>query len=131
MKRKQLYSFFTSSGMGFEAFITSSGFLVVAVCTKKEYTTVILPDHCFCDSLWHSVTIVHIPGKRSLGFFGRSDVYIYVNGQLKVSAPLKFPSMSEPFTFCCIGSAGQKTNTPPPSQIPDPPVSPPCNTSRS
>lgn len=37
----------------------------------------------------------------------------------------------QPFTFCCIGSAGQKTNTPPPSQIPDPPVSPPSNTSRS
>ncbi|XP_040213180.1 neurobeachin-like protein 1 isoform X2 [Rana temporaria] len=131
MKRKQLYSFFTSSGMGFEAFITSSGFLVVAVCTKKEYTTVILPDHCFCDSLWHSVTVVHVPAKRSLGFFGQSNVYIYVNGQLKLSSPLKFPSMSEPFTFCCIGSAGQKTNTPPPSQIPDPPVSPPSNTSRS
>uniref|UniRef100_A0A4W3HRR0 Neurobeachin-like protein 2 n=1 Tax=Callorhinchus milii TaxID=7868 RepID=A0A4W3HRR0_CALMI len=51
-KRKQLYSFFTASGTGFEAFITSSGVLVVAVCTKKEYMTVMLPDHCFCDSLW-------------------------------------------------------------------------------
>ncbi|CAJ0924510.1 unnamed protein product, partial [Ranitomeya imitator] len=51
-KRKQLYSFFTNSGTGFEAFLSSSGFLVVAVCTKKEYTTVQLPDHCFCDSLW-------------------------------------------------------------------------------
>ncbi|XP_075685908.1 neurobeachin-like protein 1 isoform X3 [Rhinoderma darwinii] len=129
-KRKQLYSFFTSSGTGFEAFISSSGFLVVAVCTKKEYITVKLPDHCFCDSLWHSIAIVHIPAK-SLGFFGQSHVYIYVNGQLKISSSLKFPSMSEPFTSCCIGSAGQKTNTPPPSQIADPPVSPPSNTSRS
>ncbi|XP_068101120.1 neurobeachin-like protein 1 isoform X2 [Hyperolius riggenbachi] len=130
-KRKQLYSFFTSSGMGFEAFITSSGFLVVAVCTRKEYITVKLPDHCFSDSLWHSVAVVHIPSKRSLGFFGQSNVHIYVNGQLKMSSPLKFPTMSEPFTFCCIGSAGQRTNTPPPSQISDPPVSPPSNTSRS
>ncbi|KAM4698293.1 neurobeachin-like protein 1 [Rhinophrynus dorsalis] len=128
MKRKQLYSFFTSSGMGFEAFITSSGVLVVAVCTKKEYATVMLPEHCFCDSLWHSITIVHVPGKRP---FGQSLVYIYVNGQQKVSAPLKFPSMNEPFTSCCIGSAGQRTNTPPPSQIPDPPVSPPSASSRS
>uniref|UniRef100_A0A672TUH3 Neurobeachin-like protein 2 n=1 Tax=Strigops habroptila TaxID=2489341 RepID=A0A672TUH3_STRHB len=51
-KRKQLYSFFTGSGMGFEAFITYSGVLVVAVCTKREYATVMLPDHCFFDSLW-------------------------------------------------------------------------------
>ncbi|XP_063788663.1 neurobeachin-like protein 1 isoform X2 [Pseudophryne corroboree] len=130
-KRKQLYSFFTNSGTGFEAFITSSGFLVVAVCTKKEYTTVILPDHCFCDSLWHSVSVIHVPSKRSLGFFGQSNVYIYVNGQLKMTSPLRFPALSEPFTSCCIGSAGQKTNTPPPSQIPDPPVSPPSNTSRT
>ncbi|XP_075036253.1 neurobeachin-like protein 1 [Mixophyes fleayi] len=130
-KRKQLYSFFTNSGTGFEAFISSSGFLVVAVCTKKEYTTVKLPDHCFCDSLWHSITIVHVPAKRSLGFFGQSNVYIYVNGHLKITSPLKFPALSEPFTSCCIGSAGQKTNTPPPSQIPDPPVSPPSNISRS
>lgn len=38
--------------MGFEAFITCSGVLVVAVCTKREYATVMLPDHCFFDSLW-------------------------------------------------------------------------------
>uniref|UniRef100_A0A8D3C9N3 Neurobeachin-like protein 2 n=1 Tax=Scophthalmus maximus TaxID=52904 RepID=A0A8D3C9N3_SCOMX len=51
-KRKQLYSFFTPGGTGFEAFISSAGVLVVAVCTKKEYVTVMLPDYCFCDSLW-------------------------------------------------------------------------------
>ncbi|XP_062434599.1 neurobeachin-like protein 1 isoform X1 [Rhea pennata] len=121
-KRKQLYSFFTGSGMGFEAFITCSGVLVVAVCTKREYATVMLPDHCFCDSLWHNITIVHMPGKRP---FGQSLVYIYVNGQQKISAPLRFPAMNEPFTSCCIGSAGQRTTTPPPSQIPDPPFSSP------
>uniref|UniRef100_A0A8C0F8H5 Neurobeachin-like protein 2 n=1 Tax=Bubo bubo TaxID=30461 RepID=A0A8C0F8H5_BUBBB len=121
-KRKQLYSFFTGSGMGFEAFITYSGVLVVAVCTKREYATVMLPDHCFFDSLWHNITIVHMPGKRP---FGQSLVYIYVNGQQKVSAPLRFPAMNEAFISCCIGSAGQRTTTPPPSQIPDPPFSSP------
>ncbi|XP_042677877.1 neurobeachin-like protein 1 isoform X1 [Centrocercus urophasianus] len=121
-KRKQLYSFFTGSGMGFEAFITCSGVLVVAVCTKREYATVMLPDHCFFDSLWHNITIVHMPGKRP---FGQSIVYVYVNGQQKISAPLRFPAMNEPFTSCCIGSAGQRTTTPPPSQIPDPPFSSP------
>ncbi|XP_033620440.1 neurobeachin-like protein 1 isoform X2 [Fukomys damarensis] len=123
-KRKQLYSFFTGSGMGFEAFITHSGMLVVAVCTKREYATVMLPDHSFCDSLWHNITIVHIPGKRP---FGQSLVCIYDNGQQKVSAPLRFPAMNEPFTSCCIGSAGQRTTTPPPSQIPDPPFSSPIS----
>uniref|UniRef100_A0A8C2YYB5 Neurobeachin like 1 n=1 Tax=Cyclopterus lumpus TaxID=8103 RepID=A0A8C2YYB5_CYCLU len=53
-KRKQLYSFFTPGGTGFEAFVSSAGVLVVAVCTKKEYVTVMLPDYCFCDSLWVS-----------------------------------------------------------------------------
>ncbi|XP_067349898.1 neurobeachin-like protein 1 isoform X7 [Channa argus] len=119
-KRKQLYSFFTPGGTGFEAFISSAGVLVVAVCTKKEYVTVMLPDYCFCDSLWHSIGVVHVPGKRP---FGQSLVYIYVDGQQKLSAPLKFPTMTEPFTSCCIGSAGHRTTTPPPSQIPDPPFS--------
>ncbi|XP_051798116.1 neurobeachin-like protein 1 isoform X1 [Acanthochromis polyacanthus] len=119
-KRKQLYSFFTPGGTGFEAFISSAGVLVVAVCTKKEYVTVMLPDYCFCDSLWHSIGVVHVPGKRP---FGQSLVYIYVDGQQKLSAPLKYPTMTEPFTSCCIGSAGQRTTTPPPSQIPDPPFS--------
>uniref|UniRef100_A0A2I4BEJ2 Neurobeachin-like protein 2 n=1 Tax=Austrofundulus limnaeus TaxID=52670 RepID=A0A2I4BEJ2_AUSLI len=117
-KRKQLYSFFTPGGTGFEAFISSAGVLVVAVCTKKEYVTVMLPDYCFCDSLWHSIGVVHIPGKRP---FGQSLVYLYVDGQQKLSAPLKYPTMTEPFTSCCIGSAGHRTTTPPPSQIPDPP----------
>ncbi|KAJ8252990.1 hypothetical protein GJAV_G00207940 [Gymnothorax javanicus] len=119
-KRKQLYSFFSPGGTGFEAFISSAGLLVVAVCTKKEYMTVILPDYCFCDSLWHSIGVVHVPGKRP---FGQSQVFIYVDGQQKLSAPLKYPTMTEPFTSCCIGSAGHRTTTPPPSQIPDPPVS--------
>ncbi|XP_010890476.3 neurobeachin-like protein 1 isoform X6 [Esox lucius] len=119
-KRKQLYSFFTPGGTGFEAFISSAGVLVVAVCTKKEYVTVMLPDYSFCDSLWHSIGVVHVPGKRP---FGQSLVYVYVDGQQKLSAPLKYPGMTEPFTSCCIGSAGHRTTTPPPSQIPDPPFS--------
>ncbi|KAM5229140.1 neurobeachin-like protein 1 isoform 2-T2 [Ctenodactylus gundi] len=127
-KRKQLYSFFTANGMGFEAFITHSGMLVVAVCTKREYATVTLPDHSFCDSLWHNITIVHMPGKRP---FGQSVVCIYDNGQQKIAAPLRFPAMNEPFTSCCIGSAGQRTTTPPPSQIPDPPFSSPVTPHRT
>uniref|UniRef100_A0A4W5JX16 Neurobeachin-like protein 2 n=1 Tax=Hucho hucho TaxID=62062 RepID=A0A4W5JX16_9TELE len=114
-KRKQLYSFFTPGGTGLEAFISSAGVLVVAVCTKKEYMTVMLPDYSFCDSLWHSIGVVHVPGKRP---FGQSLVYIYVDGH---SLTVFFPP--QPFTSCCIGSAGHRTTTPPPSQIPDPPFS--------
>uniref|UniRef100_A0A663DT52 Neurobeachin like 1 n=1 Tax=Aquila chrysaetos chrysaetos TaxID=223781 RepID=A0A663DT52_AQUCH len=105
-KRKQLYSFFTGSGMGFEAFITYSGVLVVAVCTKREYATVMLPDHCFFDSLWvRSDTEKHFVYMCSVFFL------------LCVTL--------QSFTSCCIGSAGQRTTTPPPSQIPDPPFSSP------
>uniref|UniRef100_A0A674BG19 Neurobeachin-like protein 2 n=1 Tax=Salmo trutta TaxID=8032 RepID=A0A674BG19_SALTR len=101
-KRKQLYSFFTPGGTGLEAFISSAGVLVVAVCTKKEYMTVMLPDYSFCDSLWHSIGVVHVPGKRPFGQITMNYI---------------------PFTSCCIGSAGHRTTTPPPSQISDPPLS--------
>uniref|UniRef100_S4R477 Neurobeachin like 2 n=1 Tax=Petromyzon marinus TaxID=7757 RepID=S4R477_PETMA len=130
-KRKQLYSFFTSSGTGFEAFVTGAGVLVVAVCTKKEYVTVSLPDTCFHDSAWHCVAVVHTTARRAL--FSQCIVNIYVNGQLRDTAPLKFPPMGEAFTSCCIGSAGNRTITPTPSQIPEPtsffPGSPPHSSS--
>lgn len=40
----------------------------------------------------HYIGVVHVPGKRP---FGQSLVYIYVDGQLKLSAPLKYPNMAE------------------------------------
>uniref|UniRef100_A0A673NB59 Neurobeachin-like protein 2 n=1 Tax=Sinocyclocheilus rhinocerous TaxID=307959 RepID=A0A673NB59_9TELE len=51
---KQLYSFFTASGTGFEAFFTTEEVLVVAVCTKKEYMAVSLPEHPLNDCAWVS-----------------------------------------------------------------------------
>lgn len=54
-----LRSFFTASGTGFEAFFTTDGMLVVAVCTKKDYMTVALPEVAFNDSAW--VSNVSIP----------------------------------------------------------------------
>ncbi|XP_041045681.1 neurobeachin-like protein 2 isoform X1 [Carcharodon carcharias] len=107
-KRKQLYSFFTASGTGFEAFFTSDGMLVVAVCTKKEYMTVALPEFSFSDSLWHCIDIIHIAGRRP---FGQNVVNIYADGSLRKTAQLRFPSLNEPFTYCCIGSAGHRTTT--------------------
>ncbi|XP_020371025.1 neurobeachin-like protein 2 isoform X1 [Rhincodon typus] len=107
-KRKQLYSFFTSSGTGFEAFFTSDGMLVVAVCTKKEYMTVALPEFTLSDSHWHCIDIVHIAGRRP---FGQNLVNIYTDGYLRKTAQLRFPSLNESFTYCCIGSAGHRTTT--------------------
>lgn len=53
-------SFFTSSGSGFEAFFTAAGTLVVAVCTRKEYVTVNLPEVSFADSAWVSSRPSHV-----------------------------------------------------------------------
>uniref|UniRef100_A0A672Z4Y8 Neurobeachin-like protein 2 n=1 Tax=Sphaeramia orbicularis TaxID=375764 RepID=A0A672Z4Y8_9TELE len=53
-RRKQLYSFFTASGTGLEAFFTMEGVLVVAVCTKKDYMAVALPEYPLADSCWVS-----------------------------------------------------------------------------
>uniref|UniRef100_A0A671PMP1 Neurobeachin-like protein 2 n=1 Tax=Sinocyclocheilus anshuiensis TaxID=1608454 RepID=A0A671PMP1_9TELE len=105
---KQLYSFFTASGTGFEAFFTTEEVLVVAVCTKKEYMAVSLPEHPLNDCAWHSVAIVHVPGRRP---FGQNVVTVYVDGMQCKTAPLRFPSLNEPFTSCCIGSAGHRTTT--------------------
>ncbi|XP_060103886.1 neurobeachin-like protein 2 isoform X3 [Heteronotia binoei] len=121
LKRKQLYSFFTASGTGFEAFFTADGMLVVAVCTKKEYMTVALPELPFNDSAWHCVDIVHITGRRP---FGQNLVNVYVDGQLRKMAQLRFPSLGESFTSCCIGSAGHRTTTTTTPNLPSPCHSP-------
>lgn len=47
-----LYSFFTASGAGLEAFFSSTGHLVVAVCNKKEYTSVTVPVCQLSDQTW-------------------------------------------------------------------------------
>uniref|UniRef100_A0A8D1AC25 Neurobeachin-like protein 2 n=1 Tax=Sus scrofa TaxID=9823 RepID=A0A8D1AC25_PIG len=108
LQRKQLYSFFTSSGSGFEAFFTAAGTLVVAVCTRKEYLTMSLPEVSFLDSTWHCVAIVHVPGRRP---FSQNLVYVYKDGHLVKTATLRCPSLNEPFSSCCIGSAGHRTTT--------------------
>ncbi|XP_054549725.1 neurobeachin-like protein 2 isoform X3 [Talpa occidentalis] len=106
LQRKQLYSFFNSSGSGFEAFFTAAGTLVVAVCTRKEYFTMSLPDVPFADSVWHRVAIVHV--RRP---FSQNLVHVYKDDHLVKTAPLRFPSLCEPFSSCCIGSAGHRTTT--------------------
>ncbi|KAF7669441.1 hypothetical protein LDENG_00186230 [Lucifuga dentata] len=130
-RRKQLYSFFTASGTGLEAFFTMEGVLVVAVCTKKDYMAVPLPEYPLADSCWHSVAIVHIPGRRP---FGQNLVSIYIDGEQRKISQLRFPSFNEPFTSCCIGSAGHRTTTttspnlPSSSSLPSPEFAFPAHT---
>ncbi|KAJ3598621.1 hypothetical protein NHX12_002126 [Muraenolepis orangiensis] len=102
-RRKQLYSFFTVSGTGLEAFFTMEGILVVAVCTKKDYMAVPLLENPLTDACWHSVAIVHIPGRRP---FGQNLVNVYIDGEQCNSAQLRFPSFNESFpaTFAGGGS---------------------------
>ncbi|XP_045082156.1 neurobeachin-like protein 2 isoform X2 [Coregonus clupeaformis] len=122
-RRKQLYSLLTASGTGLEAFFTLEGVLVVAVCTKKDYMAVSLPEQPLTDCCWHSVDIVHIPGRRP---FGQNLVTIYIDGEQCKIAQLRFPSLNEPFTSCCIGSAGHRTTTTTTSPTLPPPSLPPA-----
>ncbi|XP_022079256.1 neurobeachin-like protein 1 [Acanthaster planci] len=98
--RRQLYSFFTGNGAGFEAFFTHDGVLVVAVCTKKEYYTVSLTDYPISDSQWHCVDVTHMSSRRP---FSQSQLCIYVDGHQRLVSQLKFPIISEPFISCRIG----------------------------
>lgn len=67
-----------------------------------------LPEVSFADSAWHCVAIVHVPGRL---LFGQNLVSVYKDGHLIKTAPLRCPSLSEPFSSCCIGSAGHRTTT--------------------
>ncbi|XP_006816022.1 neurobeachin-like protein 1 [Saccoglossus kowalevskii] len=117
--RRQLYSFFTDSGTGFEAFFTMECILVIAMCTKKEYFTVAVVDHPFTDNQWHALDIVHSSGKRP---FGQSQVSVFIDGCMVLTTQLKFPAMNEAFTLCRIGSGGHRTNVP--RYPPESPLSP-------
>ncbi|CAI9726854.1 1 isoform X1 [Octopus vulgaris] len=104
--RRQLYSFSTSSGNGFEAFFTSDGVLVVAVYNRKDHSSVSLTDYPFKDSHWHCLDIVHTNSRRP---FANSQLAIYVDGCLKLNVQLKFPTTTEAFSSCKIGSAGLRS----------------------
>eukprot|EP00058_Branchiostoma_floridae_P012964 XP_002598452.1 hypothetical protein BRAFLDRAFT_83269 [Branchiostoma floridae] len=101
-------SFCTDNGTGFEGFFTNEGSLVIAVCYKKDYLTAQVDRIYFTDSNWHCVDVVHAGSRRP---FTQSQLSVFVDGQLRINAQLKFPSTSEPFTCCQIGSSTQRTNS--------------------
>ena len=104
-----LNSFYTANGNGFEAFFTSGGVLVVAVASKKEFLAVPLDDHPLNDERWHCLEISHSSGKRP---FGSSSLAIHVDGAKRLECPLKYPSFSEPVSYCQIGSPLHRGNIP-------------------
>uniref|UniRef100_A0A2C9M808 BEACH domain-containing protein n=1 Tax=Biomphalaria glabrata TaxID=6526 RepID=A0A2C9M808_BIOGL len=107
--RRIIYSFSSSSGCGLEAFVTSGLSLTVATFSKKDYSTVTVPEVTLDDGYWHSICIVHLAGRRFSNSPGQ--VIVYIDGKLRTTAPLKFPSLSEPFNICQVGSPGKKLTT--------------------
>ncbi|XP_076368453.1 neurobeachin-like protein 1 [Tachypleus tridentatus] len=107
LQRYQLYSFLNSYGAGFEAFFTEDQYLVVATSTKKDYHAACVIDQPLSDGAWHCIDICHSPARRP---FTQSCVTVYIDGRQKLVAQLKFPSLSEPFTYCRLGTGGQRTS---------------------
>ena len=106
-QRRQLYSFYTSSGQGLEAFITAEGDLVVSSAHKKDFHSTRVEDGCLGDGEWHSVSICQAAGKRP---FGASQLWVYVDGRERKTSALKYPGFTEPFAYCNIGSQPVRAN---------------------
>lgn len=71
-----------------EAFFTMEGVLVVAVCTKKDYMAVALPEYPLSDSCWVSVDTERmkelsplacpkLKNRKSCPLFCEPKVYLY------------------------------------------------------
>ncbi|KAK3721190.1 hypothetical protein RRG08_044202 [Elysia crispata] len=116
LHRRVLYSFSTSAGQGFEAFISPDLRLTVATFSKKEFHSVLVEGTSLDDGHWHSVCVVHTPGRRFSGSIGH--VCVYIDGKLRLNAALKFPGLTEPFTACYIGSPSGKANSEPINDVP-------------
>ena len=99
--RRQLYSFYTTSGNGFEAFITQKCILTIAVANKKEFLAVPLDDFPLLDEKWHSLQVIHSTAKR---VFGTSHLQVWLDGTKRIECALKYVEKSEPFSYCQIGS---------------------------
>ncbi len=108
-QRRQLYSFYSTSGQGFEAFVTSGGTFVVAVAYKKEFLAVPLEDGPLDDELWHCVDVCHTAAKRP---FGSSQLQVYIDGAKRMECVLKYPSLNEPIVYCTIGAPLQRGQVP-------------------
>ncbi len=109
-RRRMLYSLYTSSGNGFEAFVTEGGVLVAAVAHKKEYLAVPLEGFPLADERWHCVAICHSAGKRP---FGASSLCLFIDGAKRLECSLKYPvPAGEAISYCQIGSTLHRGRVP-------------------
>ena len=101
LARRQLYTFYTASGSGLEAFCQVDGTLVVAVAYKKEFLAVKVEGGGLADGQWHSVTVSQAAAKRP---FGASQLTVYIDGREQKSCSLKYPVFTEPLAYCTLGA---------------------------
>jgi hypothetical protein len=106
-QRRQLYSFYTDAGTGFEAFFSHDlSCLIICVCTKKEFLSMQLntSDLIRTDSStnWHSFFIMYIPAKNP---FSSSQLCVYIDGKLKRECDLKMPQLNDTFKRISICGA--------------------------
>lgn len=134
-KRRQLYSFYSDNGQGFEAFFTADcSSLVVSVCSRKEFLSVQLRELDFdsSESSRNGADSVNQTANDSSSGssnkssttstsdywhsiaivhlpakkpFGYTQVSIYVDGVLKKEADMRLPSFSDPITQIRVGAA--------------------------
>jgi hypothetical protein len=132
-KRRQLYSFYTDDGHGFEAFFTPDcSSLIISVCTKKEYISlqireidlssnqIIINDQNetkngsetnnlerFSNEIWHSICVSHIPAKNP---FSYSQICVFIDGILKKETDFRMPNFNDSFTHIRIGGSCVRPN---------------------
>ncbi|XP_076087925.1 neurobeachin-like protein 1 isoform X3 [Mytilus galloprovincialis] len=104
--RRQLYSFIASTGCGLESFVTAEFDIVISVFNKKEHSSVLVANTTIGDGHWHCIDIVQSSSRRP---FTVSQLNVYFDGKLVHNSQLKFPSMTDPFSSCYIGSPCPKS----------------------
>uniref|UniRef100_A0A1B6DB47 Neurobeachin-like protein 1 n=1 Tax=Clastoptera arizonana TaxID=38151 RepID=A0A1B6DB47_9HEMI len=103
--RRQLFNFLTSSNTGIETFIGADGTLIVGVLTKKEFLAATVPEFSLLDAQWHCIDICYMAARRP---FGHNQLSVFIDGQQKLAASMKFPAMTDPFVTCTVGLAAEK-----------------------
>ena len=85
------HSVTTQQGEGFEAFVTTSGALVVAVVIKKKVHSISVGAgaHLLGDGQWHCLDVCHACAR---GPFRKSQVNVYIDGRRVMMSDLDFPT---------------------------------------
>ncbi|XP_067013553.2 neurobeachin-like protein 1 [Anabrus simplex] len=104
--RRQLFNLLSNVGVGIEVFFRQDGSLVISLNSKKEFLTACVADFPLLDGQWHSVDVCHAAARRP---FGQNQLSVYIDGVQRMGVTVKSPSMTDPFTYCTIGSVVHRT----------------------